>query len=145
MNGTVTMCSSATATECFAHTSSTAEATRRWGASGAISTSRRSDVRRHGRTRQRVILNPRRTKGGTGPTTTTPSPRRTRSGWISLPIRKEPPNEGAKKRRKRAEAATSSASDSRPFALRVFGEWLAVANWRNWGEAAGGAAVLGKY
>jgi len=83
MNGTATTCSSATVTRCSAHTSSTAAATRRWGAPGATSTSRRSGVRRPGRTRQRVTPRPRRTSGGTGTTTTTPSPRLTRSGSIS--------------------------------------------------------------
>jgi hypothetical protein len=66
----------------FPHTSSTAAATRRWGAPGATSTSHRSAVRKPGRTRQRVTPKPRRTSGGTGTTITTPKPRRTRSGWI---------------------------------------------------------------
>src|SRR6266581_4726853 len=74
MNGTATTCSSATASGCSAHTSSTAAATRRWGPPGATSTSRRSAVRRLG-TRQRVTPRPRRTSGGTGTTTTTPRPR----------------------------------------------------------------------
>ena len=65
---------------CSAHTSSTTAATRRWGAPGATSTSRRSAVRRLGRTRRRVTPRPRRTSGGTGTTTTTPRPRLTRSG-----------------------------------------------------------------
>ena len=46
---------------------------------------------------------PRRTSGGTGTTTTTPRPRLTRSGSISSPTLKEPPPEGATKRRKRAK------------------------------------------
>jgi hypothetical protein len=66
-----------------------AAATRRWGPPGATSTSRRSAVRRPGRTRQRVTPRPRRTSGGTGTTTTTPSRRLIRSGWISSPILKE--------------------------------------------------------
>ncbi len=57
-----------------------AAATRRWGPPGATSTSRRSAVRRLGRTRPRVTPRPRRTSGGTGTTTTTPRPRLTRSG-----------------------------------------------------------------
>ena len=65
---------------CSAHTSSTTAATRRWGPPGATSTSRRSAVRRLGRTRRRVIPRPRRTSGGTGTTTTKPRPRLTRSG-----------------------------------------------------------------
>jgi len=42
MNGTATTSSSAIATRCSAHTSSTTAATRRWGLPGATSTSRRS-------------------------------------------------------------------------------------------------------
>jgi predicted dithiol-disulfide oxidoreductase (DUF899 family) len=61
----------------------TTAATRRWEQSGAISTSHRSVVRRLGRTRRRVIRRPRRTSGGTGTTTMTPSPRPIRSGSIS--------------------------------------------------------------
>src|SRR5215472_13434998 len=80
MNGTATTCSSATASGCSAHTSSTTAATRRWGPFGATSTSRRSAVRRLGRTRQRVTPRPRRTSGGTGMTTTAPRPRLTPSG-----------------------------------------------------------------
>jgi hypothetical protein len=45
------------------------------GPPGATSISRRSAVRRLGRTRQRVTPRPRRTSGGTGTTTTTPRPR----------------------------------------------------------------------
>jgi hypothetical protein len=48
------MSTSATETRCSVHTSSTAAATRRWGPSGATPISRRSAVRRLGRTRQRV-------------------------------------------------------------------------------------------
>ena len=55
---------------CSAPTSSTAAATRRWGPPGATSTSRRSAVRRLGRTRRRATPRPRRTSGGTGTTTT---------------------------------------------------------------------------
>ena len=49
MNGTATTCSSATASGCSAHTSSTTAATRPWEAPGATSTSLRSAVRRSGR------------------------------------------------------------------------------------------------
>ena len=52
------------------------------GTTWTTSTSRRSAVRRLGRTRQRVIPRPRHTSGGTGTTTTTPMPRLTRSGSI---------------------------------------------------------------
>src|SRR6266700_2120069 len=45
MNGTATTCSSATASGCSVRTSSTTEATRRWGPSGATSTSPRSVVK----------------------------------------------------------------------------------------------------
>ena len=48
-------------------------ATRRWGAPGATSTSRRSGARRSGRTRQRATPRPRRTSGGSG-TTNRPKP-----------------------------------------------------------------------
>src|SRR5262249_929775 len=58
---------------------------------------------RFGKTRQRVIPRPSRTSGGTGTTTTTPSPRLTRSGSISSLTLKEPLPEGARKRRKRAK------------------------------------------
>ena len=61
-------------------TSSTTAATKRWGPPGVTSTSRRSAVRKLGRTRRRVIRRPRPTNGGTGTTTTTPRPRRTRNG-----------------------------------------------------------------
>jgi len=108
------MYSSATATGCSAHTSSTAAATRRWGAPGTTSTSRRSAVRRPGRTRQRVILKLRRTSGGTGMTTTTRSPRLTRSGSISQATLKEPPPEGAPKRRKRAKEGDHFAAFEDP-------------------------------
>src|SRR5439155_18570554 len=46
MNGTATTCSSAMASGCSAHTSSTTAAMRRWGPRGAASTSRRSAVRK---------------------------------------------------------------------------------------------------
>src|SRR4029453_2651978 len=52
--------------------SSTPAATSRWGTPGTTSTSPRSAVRRHGRTRRRGTPKPRRTSGGT---TTTPTPR----------------------------------------------------------------------
>ena len=55
---------------CSAPTSSTAAATRRWGAPGATSTSPRSGARRSGRTRPRATRRPRRTSGGTGTTST---------------------------------------------------------------------------
>ena len=80
MNGTATTCSSAMASGCSAHTSSTTAAMRRWGPRGAASTSRRSAVRKLGRIHQRVIPRTRRTSGGTGTTTTKPRPRRTRGG-----------------------------------------------------------------
>src|ERR1700681_2429588 len=102
MNGTATTCSSATASGCSAHTSSTAAATRRWGPPGATSTSRRSAVRRLGRTRQGVTPRPRRTSGGTGTTTTPPRPRLTGSG-SRCPTREKPPSESATQRRKRAK------------------------------------------
>jgi predicted dithiol-disulfide oxidoreductase (DUF899 family) len=89
-----TTCSSATASGCSAHTSSTAAATRRWGPPGATSTSRRSAVRRLGRTRQRVTPRPRRTSGGTGTTTTTPRPRLTGCG-SRCPTLEKPPSESA--------------------------------------------------
>ena len=44
--------------KCFAPTSSTAEATKRWEPSGAIWTGRRWAARRLGKTRQRAIPNP---------------------------------------------------------------------------------------
>src|SRR5271170_7419889 len=86
------MHSSATTTRCSAHTSSTAAATRRWGPFGATSISRRSAVRRPGRTRQKVTPRPRRTSGGTGTTTTTPRPRLTRNG-SRCPTLEKPPSE----------------------------------------------------
>src|SRR6266849_4872539 len=98
MNGTGTTCSCAMATRCFAHTSSTTVATRRWGPLGATSTSRRSAVRRLGRTRRRVTPRPRRTSGGTGTTTTTPRPRLTGSG-SRCPTLEKPPSENATQRR----------------------------------------------
>ena len=54
--------------QCSARTSSTPAATRRWGAPGATSTSRRSAARRSGRTRRRATPRPRRTSGGSGTT-----------------------------------------------------------------------------
>jgi hypothetical protein len=66
---------------------------------GATSISRRSAVRRLGRTRQRVTPRPRRTSGGTGTTTTTPRPRLTRSG-SRCPTLEKPPSESATQRRK---------------------------------------------
>src|SRR2546430_1650456 len=112
------MFSSATATRCSVLTSSTIVATRRWGAFGAISTSRRSAVKRLGRTRQRVILRLRRTNGGTGMTTTTPSPRLIRSGLTSQPTLKEPPSEGARrKRQKRVKEGRGDPTQAR-FGLR---------------------------
>jgi predicted dithiol-disulfide oxidoreductase (DUF899 family) len=105
MNGTATMCSSATASGCSARTSSTTAATKRWGAHGATSISRRSAVRRLGRIRRKVIPKPRHTSGGTGTTTTTPRIHLTRNGSTSSPILKEPLSEGAMKRRKRAKHA----------------------------------------
>ena len=56
--------------ECSAPTSSTAAATRRWGAPGATSTSLRSGARRSGRTRRRATRRPRLTSGGSGTTNT---------------------------------------------------------------------------
>src|SRR5215469_946128 len=76
LNGTATTCSYATANGCTAPTSSMNAAMRRWGLSGATSTSRRSAGRRPGRTRRRVIPRARRTNGGTGTTTTAPKPDR---------------------------------------------------------------------
>src|SRR6266700_7043867 len=70
------------------------------GLPGAISTSRRSAVRRLGRTRQRVTPKPRRTSGGTGTTTTTPRPRLTRSG-SRCPTLEKPPSESATRRTQR--------------------------------------------
>src|SRR5580658_2597473 len=101
MNGTGTTCSCATATGCSGHTSSTTAATRRWGAPGATSTSRRSAGRRLGRTRQKVTPRLRRTSGGTGMTTTTQGPRLTRSG-SRYPTREKPPSESASQGQKRA-------------------------------------------
>src|SRR5580700_6390215 len=118
-----TTCFSATATRCSAHTSSTAEATRRWGPPGAISTSRRSAVRRLGRTRRRVTLRPKRTSGGTGTTTTTPSQRLTRSGWIYSPILRGPPSEGAKKRRKRAKEGRDSRRRPQKSGAALYPRW----------------------
>ena len=66
----------------------------------ATSTSRRSAVRRHGRTRRRVTPRPRRTSGGTGTTTTTPRPRLNRSG-SRCPTLEKPPSGSATQRRKR--------------------------------------------
>src|SRR5262245_24928786 len=53
MNGTATTFS-ATATRCFAHIPLTTAVTRRWEPSGATPISRRSAVRRPGKTRRRV-------------------------------------------------------------------------------------------
>src|SRR5258708_11270031 len=107
MNGTATTCSSATASGCSAHTSSTTAATRRWGPPGATSTSRRSAVRRLGRTRQRVTPRPRRTSGGTGTTTTTPRPRLIRSG-SRCPTLEKPPSESATQRLNSARSGHGS-------------------------------------
>ena len=57
-----------------------AAATRRWARPGATSISRRSAVRRPGRTPRRATPRLRRTSGGTGTTTTAQRPRRMRSG-----------------------------------------------------------------
>src|SRR6516162_6851552 len=103
MNGTATTCSSETATRSSAHISSIAAATRPWGPSGAISTSRRLAGRRLGRTRQKVIPKRRRTSGGTGMTTTEPSPALTPSGLIFLPTPQVLPLEGARKKRRRVK------------------------------------------
>ena len=65
-----TMPWSATASGSSAPTSSTIEATKRWGAPGATSTSPRSDARRTGRARPRAIRRLRRTGGGTCTTST---------------------------------------------------------------------------
>src|SRR6267378_3708394 len=124
MNGTATTCSSATAIGCSAHTSSTAAATRRWGPPGATSTSRRSVVRRPGRTRQRVTPRPRRTSGGTGTTTTRPRPRLTRSG-SRCPTLEKPPSKSATQGRKRAKEGRPlrrlrAAGPFRTGAARVF-------------------------
>ena len=72
-----------TASRCSGRTSSIAAATRRWAPPGATLTSRRSAVKRPGRTRRRVTHKPRPTSGGTGTTTTKPSPRLIGSGSIS--------------------------------------------------------------
>src|SRR5262249_23018112 len=61
-------------------TSSTAGATRRWGAPGATSMRRRSDARRPGRTRRKATRRPRPTSGGTGTISTRPSSRLTGDG-----------------------------------------------------------------
>src|SRR6476660_7681190 len=107
MNGTATTCSSAIASGCFAPTSSTTAATRRWEQSGATSTSRRSVVRRLGRNRQRATPRPRHTSGGTGTTTTTPRPRLTRSG-SRYPTLEKLPSENAPERRKRAKRGVTT-------------------------------------
>jgi len=85
-----------------APTSSTAAATRRWGAPGATSMRRRSDARRPGRTRRKATRRPRHTSGGTGMTTTTPRPRLIRSGSRS-PTLEKPPFESVTKKPKRAK------------------------------------------
>ena len=100
---------------CSAPTSSTTAATRRWGPPGATSTSRRSAVRRLGRTRRRVTPRPRRTSGGTGTTTTTPRPRLTRSGSISSPTLKEPPP----KARRRGESELKKGASSPPNTTKL--------------------------
>jgi predicted dithiol-disulfide oxidoreductase (DUF899 family) len=64
-SGTARMPSSVTASGYSAPTSSTIGATRRWGQPGVTSTSRRSAVRRSGRTRPRAIRRLRPTSGGT--------------------------------------------------------------------------------
>jgi predicted dithiol-disulfide oxidoreductase (DUF899 family) len=74
-------------------------ATRRWGPPGVTSTSRRSAVRRLGRTRQMATPRPRRTSGGTGTTTTTAMPLLTRSG-LRCPTPEKPPSESAKHNRR---------------------------------------------
>src|SRR5690242_13873270 len=88
-----------------AHTSLTRAVTRQWGPPGAILTSLRSAVRRHGRTHPRVTLKLRHISGGTGTTTTTPKPRLTRNGLRS-PTLEKPLSESATPRRKRAEEVT---------------------------------------
>src|SRR4029077_3193683 len=80
-SGTAPTRSSATATRCTAPTSSTIGATRRWAAPGVTSTSPRSAARRHGKTRPRAIRRPRRTRGGTGTTSTVTASRR-RHSWL---------------------------------------------------------------
>src|ERR1700684_3530979 len=102
MNGMDTTCFTATAIVCFAHTSSTTAATKRWGAHGTTSTLRRSAVRKVGRILPKDTRRRRHTSGGTGTTIMTPRRLLTRSGWISLPILKGRLSEGAT-RRKRAE------------------------------------------
>jgi predicted dithiol-disulfide oxidoreductase (DUF899 family) len=69
-DGTAPTPSSGTAIVCSAPTSSTAAATRPWGAPGAISTSPRSGARRSGRTRRRDTRRHRPTSGGTTTTRT---------------------------------------------------------------------------
>jgi predicted dithiol-disulfide oxidoreductase (DUF899 family) len=126
-----TTCSSATASGCSGHTSSTPVATKRWGLSGVTSTSRRSAVRRLGRTRQRVTPRPRRISGGTGTTATTPRPRLIRSGsrWPTL---EKPPSENATQRRKRAKEGRSNAVIGPVAAVAAYYlVWKYVVNFLN--------------
>ena len=60
---------------CFAPTSSTRAATRRWARRGATSTRHRSGARRRGRTRPRATRRRRPTTGGAGTTSTRHKPR----------------------------------------------------------------------
>jgi predicted dithiol-disulfide oxidoreductase (DUF899 family) len=86
------------------------------GPSGATSTSRRSAVRRRGRTRLKVTPRPRRTNGGTGTTATTPGPRPTRSGSRYLTPGK-PPSERATKRREQAKECDHLVALLRTFKI----------------------------
>ena len=72
-------------------------------ASGATSTSRRSAVRRRGKTRPRAIPRRRPTSGGTGTTTTRPKPLRTQSGSRS-PTPEKPPSASKPPTRKASQA-----------------------------------------
>src|SRR6266567_1257511 len=114
------MHSSATVSGCSGHTSSTTVATRQWGPLGATSISRRSAVRRLGKTRQRVTRRPRRTSGGTGTTTTTPRPHLTRSG-SRCPTLEKPPFESPTlvNKAQAAEASTNVGYQLSCFEIAV--------------------------
>src|SRR5437763_11100123 len=84
-SGTGRTRSSETVTASSAPTSSTAAATRPWGALGATSTSQHSGARRSGRTRRRATRRRRRTSGGTG-TTNTAAPARRRGSHMRIGV-----------------------------------------------------------
>jgi hypothetical protein len=111
------------------------------GSTRRRSISRRSAVRRLGRTRQRVTPRPRRTSGGTGTTTTAPRPRLTRNG-SRCPTLEKPPSERATQRRKhdrgpsrpldRRAQAVMMRAPSRPSAWPNDCAWPPRRSSRSW-------------